>query len=83
MASTLAVGFGVASVVIMWGAVLGAVERREKFVFASGIVLILLGPALVAGGSLPEAAGSLIAALGVLAVVASTVPLLRGSPAEA
>lgn len=68
---------------VLLASVLGAVDRRERFAFVPGVLLIVAGPALVALVSVPGAVGGVIALIGVVVVVGSTVPLLRESPAEA
>lgn len=80
MASTLAITFGFVIIGVVLAAVLGAVERREKFPFVAGIVLIAGGPILAGSLSLPAAVGGVVAFVGFLAVAGSTVPLLRQSP---
>lgn len=72
MASQLTVGAGYVAILIMWAAVLGTVERRERFVFAGGVILFLVGV-----GALSGTAGAVVATLGIAAVVAAAVPMLR------
>jgi hypothetical protein len=55
----------------MWAAVIATVGRRERFVFAGGVVLLLVGV-----GALSGTAGAVVAFLGIAAVVAAAVPLL-------
>lgn len=77
MANTLAVGFGFVIIGVVLLAVLGAVERREKFAFVAGVVLLIAGPILVGSRAVSATIGGGIALIGVLAIVAGTVPLLR------
>lgn len=79
MTHTLAAAFGAAIVGIVLVAVLGAVERREKFAFVAGVGLFV-GGTILAGGPSLSAAGGGIALVGILLIVASTVPLLREPP---
>lgn len=82
MADPLAVGVGAVVVVGTLLAVVGAVERRERYAFVLGVVALAAGAVLVDGGGLPVVLGRGLAVLGFLAIVASTVPLLRQSPAS-
>lgn len=72
MANGLVVGLAFAAMLVMGASVLGTVDRRERFVFVAGVALVLLGLTF-----LPGPAGGALAFLGFVAVVASTVPLLR------
>lgn len=80
MTGVLAIAFGFLTIGLVLIAVLGAVKRREKFVFVPGVVLLVGGPILVGSLSIPETIGGVVALVGFLAILASTVPLLRQSP---
>lgn len=80
MPNTLAIAFGFAVIGLVLASVLGAVERREKFLFVAGVVLLVVGPILVGSLSLSAVLGGIVALVGFLAIVGSTVPLLRQSP---
>lgn len=80
MANTLATAFGFLIIGIVLLTVLGAVEYRGKFAFVGGVVLLAAGPILVGSLSVPATLGGIITLIGFLAIVASTVPLLRQSP---
>lgn len=80
MAPSLAVAVGFVVVGTVLVAVLGAVERPEKTTFVAGVAVLAAGPILVGGVGFPELLGGFVSLVGVVAVVASTVPLLRQSP---
>lgn len=80
MANTLAVAFGFVVIGLVLLSVLGAVKRREKFVFVVGLILLVAGPGLVGNFSLPATIGKAVSSVGFLVIVASTIPLLRQSP---
>lgn len=71
MANDLVVGLGFAVVLVLVASVLGTVERRERFAFVPGVVLVVLGLTFLSG----PAAGA-VALVGLAAVLASTVPML-------
>lgn len=75
MASQLVVAASLALVLVILASILGAVERRERFWFVGGVALFIV--AHVVGS--PESASAVLAVVGIVAVVASTVPLLRQS----
>lgn len=76
MASQLLVVAALLLILVILASVLGAVERRERFVFVPGVALFVVAHA---AGQSPETLGVLLALVGLVAVVASTVPLLRES----
>lgn len=80
MAVTTPVTVGFVMIAILLLSVLGAVHRLERLAFVGGVILVSIGSALggVEIGSV--AVGGIIAAIGFLTVVASTIPLLRQSP---
>lgn len=80
MTGGLAPAVGLVGVAVVLATVLGAVDRSERFVFVAGVVVLGLGPILVASGSISAPLGGAVALVGFLAIVASTVPLLRQSP---
>lgn len=75
MANEILIGFGFLAMAVMLGSVLGTVERRERFSFVAGVVLVGVGLTL----SEPAALGAGIALVGLVAILGSTVPLLRQS----
>lgn len=72
MATELTVLAGYLAILIMGASVLATVGRRERFVFGAGVLLLL-----VALTFLSSTLGAVVAAIGILAVVGSAVPLLR------
>lgn len=80
MVNTLGVIFGFATITLVLGAVLGVVEGQERYPFVAGVVLLALGPVLATAIDIPELLSGLVAVSGVVAIVVSTVPLLRQSP---
>lgn len=74
MASQIAVLFGFAAVLLMLGAVLGSVERRERFVFVLGVALVLVGLTFLTA---PRILSVTLVLGGIGAVIASAIPLLR------
>lgn len=72
MASQLTVWAGYLAILIMGAAVLATVSRRERFVFVAGVLLLLLGLTFLAGTP-----GAVVASVGVVAIVAAAVPMLR------
>ncbi len=83
MVNTIGVLFGFVVIGLVLLAVLGAVERREKYLFVAGVALVLLGPGTVASLDAPVTAGGVLAVVGFLACLGSTVPLLAQSPTTA
>lgn len=77
MASQLILAFAFGLMIILLGAVYGAVHERERSVYCIGIVLIVGGPLLGASMIVSQLIGTLLATLGAIGVAASTVPLLR------
>lgn len=75
MANEVVVGLGFVAMAVMGAAVLGTVDRRERFAFVLGVALALGGLSL-----LPGTAGGLVAFVGFVLVAASTVPMLFESP---
>lgn len=71
MASQLVVGAGYLAILVMWAAVVGTVDRRERFVFAGGVILVVFGV-----GALSGTAGAVVSSVGIATVVAAAVPLL-------
>lgn len=61
-------------VVVILASILGAIHRRERFLFVGGIALFILAHTAIT--SPPRVAG-LLAVIGMLVAVASTIPLLR------
>jgi hypothetical protein len=76
MASQLVVAASLALVVVILASILGAVDRRERYWFVGGVALFIVAHA--AGPGL-EPVAAILAVVGVVAVVAATVPLLRHS----
>lgn len=74
MTSQLVIGGSLALVIVILASILGAIERRERFVFVAGIALFIVAHTLVTS---PENVAAGLATLGILLAVASTVPLLR------
>lgn len=73
---TLVVGFGL--MVILLLSVVFTVTRPERFPFVLGVFLLILGLTF-----LPTQIGqSIVAVIGVILMLASTVPLLRKQAAE-
>lgn len=63
-----------ALMVVILVSLLGAVTRRERYLFVAGIALFIL--AHVAPVE-PAAVGMALAAIGILIAAGSTIPLLR------
>lgn len=73
---TLALSFGL--MVILLISVIFAVTRQERFPFVLGVFLVILGLTF-----LPTQTGqSITAVIGVILVLAATVPLLRKQATE-
>lgn len=75
MVSQIVVGVGFLMMLLIWAAVLGSVQRDERFAFGLGVILMIIGLTF-----LSETASGIVALVGFLVVVASTVPLLREQP---
>lgn len=67
-------------VLVILAAILGVVDRHERFWFVGGVVLLAAGTGLLTVVSLPPIVGGLLSVLGFLAILWSLVPLLRQSP---
>lgn len=65
---------GFAIMVVILAAVVGAVDRRERFAFTLGIGLILVGLSISDVGRSPSVA---VVVVGFILAIASIVPLLR------
>jgi low temperature requirement protein LtrA len=74
MTSQLVVAASLALVVAILASILGAVKRRERVPFVLGIALFIAAHAAVPGF---ENVAILLAVVGLVVAVASTVPLLR------
>lgn len=72
MTNAVVVGLGFAAMVVMGASVLGTVDRRERVWFVLGVALVLVGLTFVSGTG-----GGVLALLGFVVIVASTVPMLR------
>lgn len=68
------------AVLVILGSILVVVERRERFWFVGGVLLVVAGTGLPTVVPIPPAIGGVLALLGVLAIAWSTVPLLQQSP---
>lgn len=73
VASDVVVGVALVGMAVLAAMVLGTVGGRERFAFVAGVGLVLLGQTLLEG-----AGAGLVALAGLVAVLASTVPLFRG-----
>lgn len=76
MASALLVWGSLAVLLVVLGSILGAVDGPERVVFVVGIGLFVLAHVAAPAA---EALGAAVAAIGLLAALAATVPLLRQS----
>ena len=65
-----------ALIVVVLASILGAIDRRERYLFVAGMALFILAHTAVTAS---ESVGTALATLGVALAVASTVPLLRAS----
>lgn len=81
MTNPLSIAFGALVVAGTLLAVLGAVERTERYTFVLGVLAVAAGPVLADGG-LTVLLGRVLAVVGFLAILESTLPLLRQSPAS-
>lgn len=79
MATSLVVVAAFALMGVLLLAVLGAVHRREKQAFVVGILLITVAESLAGGTGSGTVVAGIAALIGVVAVIASTIPLLRQS----
>lgn len=78
MVNLVTVGVSFVLMVILLISVAFAVTRRERFPFVLGVFLVILGLTF-----LPTQVGqAIVAGIGVLLVLAATVPLLRKQAAE-
>lgn len=68
------------AVLVILAAILFVVDRRERFPFVGGVVLLTAGTGLLTVVPLPPVVGGVLSVLGVLAILWSLVPLLRQSP---
>lgn len=75
MVNQLVVGVGFAMMLIIWAGVLGSVQRRERFTFGLG-VLIMMGALTF----LRDTASAIVAVVAFVVILASTLPLLRAQP---
>ena len=66
---------------VVLASVLKTVTRNEKYWFVAGVVLVIAATDLGTAAGLPASLGGLLALAGLLAILASTIPLLRQSPA--
>lgn len=73
MASAIVSGGSLLLVLVILASILGAVHGRERFAYVGGVALFVL--VHVAGA--PDALGATVAVIGIAAVLASTIPLLR------
>lgn len=73
MASQLIIATSLALIVVILASVLGAVERRERVWFVLGIALFIVAHTLPGA----EIIAMVLAVAGLVAAVASTIPLLR------
>ena len=76
MTSGLVFAAALSLIVLVLASILGAVDRRERYLFVAGMALFILAHTAITA---PESAGAALATLGVALAVASTVPLLRQS----
>lgn len=76
MTSQLLVGASLALVVVILVSILGAIEGRERFSFVGGIALFIVAHTAITS---PATVATVLAVVGILLAVASTVPLLRQS----
>lgn len=74
MVSALTITASMALIVVLLASVLGAVTRKERVWFVAGVALVILTHSI--GSGLGPLAG-ILAVVGLAAVFASTIPLLR------
>lgn len=77
MASQLVLAFAFGLMLLLLGAVYGAVDERERALYCLGIILIVGGPVLGATMIVSQLVGTLLATLGAIGVAASGLVLLR------
>ncbi len=70
----LAFWLGFATFALLLVAVYGSVERRERVGYVLGVALVLVGLTFL---STPAVLGKIVVLAGIVAVLASAVPLLR------
>lgn len=76
MTSTLVLGVSLALIVVILASILGAIEGRERFSFVGGIALFILAHTAVTSSA---NLATILAVIGILLAVVSTIPLLRQS----
>lgn len=76
MVNDIVVGLGLAGMVVLAVSVLGTVTRRERLLFVPGVLVVILGMTFLSGLT-----AGVLAVVGLAAVLASTVPMLRSGSA--
>lgn len=76
MTSQLVFDVSLALIVVILASILGAIERRERVWFVGGIVLFIIAHTAITS---PANVATILAVIGLLLAVASTIPLLRQS----
>lgn len=76
MASQFVYAASLLLVVVILASIVGAIERRERFGFVGGIALFILAHTAITS---PPTVATLLAIVGILVAVASTIPLLQQS----
>lgn len=76
MTSHLLTGGALVLVVVILASILGAVDRRERFLFVGGIALFIVAHTAITS---PAPVASLLAVVGLVVAVASTLPMLTQS----
>lgn len=77
MAETTTFVLGLILMLVMLVAAVGSIERRERVSFGLGVALIILILTLSHFVSIPAILGVIIVLAGFVAIIGSTVPLLR------
>ena len=77
MVSQLVIVGSFLGMAVILAAVVGAVERRERYYFALGVVLLAVASSLGSG-----VAAGVLGLLGFVVVLASAVPMLQAEPAS-
>lgn len=77
MAAQIVVVLSFVAMLVMLGAVIESVERRERFAFGIGVLLILVGLGLVSLFGVPEIVSTLIVLGGFVAMAVAVAPLLQ------
>lgn len=72
MATDLVVGVGWVGMVVLALSVVGTVHRRERLLFVPAVLVVMLAMTFLSG-----IAAGLVAFVGLAAVFASTLPMLR------